>query len=185
MAHNLITAIENEEEQVKLETLYKKYRGLMLHIAMQVVKDKELAEDILSDAIIKIIRHRKKIFKLNCYQAQLYIVNIIKTTSLDLIKKLKNNSTPEDAEDILTALPDNDITVLDEVVAKEGVKLIKEMIMNLPDNLRHVAYLSLICEHNHEEIAEVLGISNAASKMRLARAKKAMREILKGGEDGI
>jgi len=184
MAHDLITAIESEEEQVKLETLYKKYRGLMLHIAMQVVKDKDLAKDILSDSIIKIIRHRKKIFELNCYQEQLYIVNIIKTTSLDLIKKLKNNSTIEDAEDILTVLPDNDNTVLDEVVAKEGVELIKEIIMTLPDSLRHVAYLSLICEHSHEEIAGVLGISNAASKMRLARAKNAMREALKGGEDG-
>lgn len=182
-----ITTIDNDEEKAKLEELYKKYRGLILHIAVQIVKDNHLAEDILSDSVIKIIRHRKKIFELNCYQQRLYIVNIIKTTSLNVLKKNKNNNavTVDDSEDVLTALPDSeDNIVLDEVVAKEGYEAIKQIIKTLPDSLRQVAYLNLICDRSHEEIAGLLGISNAASKMRLTRAKKAMRQALKGGENG-
>ena len=180
---NILTTIDSNEEKAKLEELYKKYRGLMLHIAMQILKDKELAEDVLSDSVIKIIRHRQKIFALNCYQQQLYIVNIIKTTSLDLLKKIKN-SPIDDTNDISETIPDNDITLLDEVVAKEGFEAIKKIIKSLPDSLREVAYLNLINEHSHEEIAGILGISSSASKMRLTRAKKAMREALTGENNG-
>ncbi|MCL2224180.1 MAG: sigma-70 family RNA polymerase sigma factor [Defluviitaleaceae bacterium] len=180
---NRIEIIDSNEERVKLEDLYKKYRGLMFHIAIKIVKDKTLAEDVLSDSVIKLIRHRKKIFEMNCYQQQLYIVNIIKTTSWDMLKKMKYN-TADDTEDILSAIPDNDDVMLDQLIAKEGYETIKEAIKALPDSLRNVAYLNLICERNHEEIAEILGISNAASKMRLTRAKKAMREALTGGENG-
>jgi DNA-directed RNA polymerase specialized sigma24 family protein len=82
-------------------------------------------------------------------------------------------------------MPDSeDNIVLDEVVAKEGYAAIKAIIKTLPDSLRQVAYLNLICDRSHEEIAGILGISNAASKMRLMRTKKAMRQALKGGENG-
>jgi len=173
---NQITTIDNNEDKTKLEGLYKKYRGLMLHIAIQILKDRELAEDALSDSVIKIIRHREKIFGLNCYQQRLYIVNIIKTTSLDLLKKEKSNSSADD--DIFATISDN--AVLDELVAKEGYESIKEAIKNLPESLKNVAYLNLICERSHEEIAEILDISISASKMRLMRAKKIMREALAG-----
>jgi len=175
---NLITTIDNNEDKTKLEELYKKYRGLMLHIAIQILKDRELAEDALSDSVIKIIRHREKIFGLNCYQQRLYIVNIIKTTSLDLLEKEKSNA--DDAEDILATIPDNDNAVLDELVAKEGYESMKDAIKTLPESLKNVAYLNLICERSHEEIAGILDISISASKMRLMRAKKIMREALAG-----
>ena len=178
-----IATIDNNEERIKIEELYKKYRGLIVYVAIQILKDKDLAEDVLSDSVIKIIRHRKKIFEMNCYQERLYIVNIVKTTSLDLLKKMKHHIA-DDTNEILATMPDNDNAVLDELVAKEGYGVIKEVIKALSDSLKNVAYLNLICEHSHEEIAVILGISNAASKMRLARAKKIMREALKGGENG-
>ena len=183
MLSHIITTIDSTEEKNKLEELYKKYRGLMLHIAMQMLKDKELAEDVLSDSVIKIIRHRQKIFGLNDYQQRLYIANIIKTTTLDLIKKMKNNPV-EDTNEIMETIQDSDSTVLDKVIINEGYETIKQVIKTLPDSLKNVAYLNLICEHSHEEIAGILGISNSASKMRLARAKKAMREALSGDSRG-
>jgi len=181
LLQNILTTIDNNEEKSKLEELYKKYRGLMLHIATQILKDKELAEDVLSDSVIKIIRHRQKIFGLNCYQQQLYIVNIVKTTSLDLLKKIKNNPI-EDTDDIPETISDNGL--LDELIATESYEAIKKIIKALPGGLRDVAYLNLICEHSHEEIAGLLGISSSSSKMRLTRAKRALREALKGGEYG-
>jgi RNA polymerase sigma-70 factor (ECF subfamily) len=181
---NLTTTIDSKEDKIKIEELYKTYRGLMLHIAMQILKDRELAEDVLSDSIIKIIRHREKIFSLNCYQQQLYIVNIIKTTSLDLLKKLKNIKATDDAEDMLATTPDDNNIMLDELIAKEGYQTIKEIIKALPDSLKDVTYLYLICERSHGEIAEILGISISASKMRLTRAKKAMREAVTGDKNG-
>ena len=180
---NWIATIDSNEERIKIEELYKKYRGLIVHMAIQILKDKDLAEDVLSDSIIKIIRHRKKIFEMNCYQERLYIVNIIKTTCLDLLKKMKN-SNAHDTDEILATMPDSDNAVLDELVADERYEAIKEVIKTLPDSLKDVAYLNLICEHSHEEIVGILGISNAASKMRLMRAKKIMRKALKGDENG-
>jgi len=53
-------------------------------------------------------------------------------------------------------------------------------VNTLPDQLRAVLVLKEIEGYAHAEIAELLGISEGASRVRLTRALKMLREELVG-----
>ncbi|HSH20066.1 MAG TPA: RNA polymerase sigma factor, partial [Draconibacterium sp.] len=65
---------------------------------------------------------------------------------------------------------------------KVNVEVIKNAIQKLPDGYRVVLSLYLIEGYDHEEISEILGISNSNSRTQFLRAKNKLREILKDTE---
>ncbi|RPI45180.1 MAG: RNA polymerase, partial [Bacteroidetes bacterium] len=52
-------------------------------------------------------------------------------------------------------------------------------IFNLPEGYRIVLSLILIEGYDHEEVSEILGISNATSRTQYHRARKKLIELLK------
>ena len=59
------------------------------------------------------------------------------------------------------------------------VDCIKRCIDMLPEGSRVVANLYLIEGYDHDEIAEILEISNSASRTQLHRAKLKLAELIK------
>ena len=160
----------------KAELIYKEYIGLMIHIARGMVGDHALAEDMVSEAIIKIIRNIEKINSLSCYQQKHYIVCIVKNTCIDHFRKV-NKRKIEIVDDCM-AIDETNPGSLDSIISKEGYETIVNAILELPDNLKDVAYLYLVHGHSHDEIADMLGISYDNSKTRLTRAKKIIQKAL-------
>lgn len=83
-------------------------------------------------------------------------------------------------------LADND-TLIDERPESDPVQLadaallrgrVEAALAELPDKLRSVVVLRDIYDLSHEEIGEQLGISVAAAKVRLHRARRKLREEL-------
>jgi len=62
------------------------------------------------------------------------------------------------------------------------VSAIKNAIQKLPDGYRIVISLYLIEGYDHDEISQILGITNSASRTQLLRAKNKLRELLKDKE---
>ena len=61
------------------------------------------------------------------------------------------------------------------------VEKIKSAMGLLPDGYRIVFSLYLLEGYDHQEIAEILNVSESTSKSQLARAKKKLLEIIKAG----
>ena len=57
---------------------------------------------------------------------------------------------------------------------------IENALARLPDDQRHVFLLKEVEGYAHAEIAELLDITTAASEVRLHRARRALRELLRG-----
>lgn len=66
-----------------------------------------------------------------------------------------------------------------EAFRKQRVECYTDCINDLPDSLRQVMRLSEFEEKAVEEIADILGLSEDAVKMRLHRGKEKLLEILK------
>jgi RNA polymerase sigma-70 factor (ECF subfamily) len=60
--------------------------------------------------------------------------------------------------------------------------MIKDAIRELPDGYRVVLSLYLIEGYDHEEISQILEISNSSSRTQLLRAKNKLKVILKDKE---
>ena len=168
------------DDRGKMEQIWEKYQGLMLYEAKKYLASHASAEDAVSESCIKIFRNLDKIQEISSYQTRAYIVTIVRTTSIDILRKISRQK--EDADDILEFSPDNSPGTLEKIISKEGYDTVKNAIESLPEQLRDIIYLSLVHNYSHSEIAKILGISQAASKMRLSRAKKEIRKRLAGEE---
>jgi RNA polymerase sigma-70 factor (ECF subfamily) len=65
--------------------------------------------------------------------------------------------------------------------AERSVELsaLQQAILELPETLRDVLVLKLVEGYSHEEIASLLSISAGASEVRLVRALKRLRQLLR------
>ena len=168
----IFMAIENETDRNKIISIYEKYHGLMLYITMQVLSDRALAEDAVSDTIEKLIHNTHKLGDVNCYKTRSFIVIIARNTAINILKKAKRTvSTDIGTLDIA----DNAPYVVDKILSLEGYKRIVDIINSLSDTYKDVASLALLHECSHKEIAEILDIRYDAVKMRLSRAKSLIR----------
>jgi RNA polymerase sigma-70 factor (ECF subfamily) len=165
---------KDEESYDKIKKIYEEYRSLMLHIAKTILKDHALAEDAVSDSIIKLIRHIHKIENVSSAQTRSFVVVIVRNTAIDIYNKLAHEGNLEfEAEE----LSDNSQAISDSIISKEGYKLIVDIIKSLPDTLRDVAVLSLIHDLSNKEIADITGVSYDTIRKRLSRAKRTIKEI--------
>jgi RNA polymerase sigma factor (sigma-70 family) len=75
-------------------------------------------------------------------------------------------------------LPDEEGEDDDDV--QYQVALVKEGMKQLPDGYRVVLSLYLLEGYDHEEIGQILNISENTSRTQFLRAKRKLMEILKG-----
>jgi RNA polymerase sigma-70 factor (ECF subfamily) len=79
--------------------------------------------------------------------------------------------------DALGALRDDSVDVEARFVLRERTELLRAAVEGLPTSLRHVIELRHKHEYSIEQIAEVTGLSIPATKTRLHRARRALREL--------
>lgn len=145
----------------------------MYSVCLRILNDEHEAEDIMQEAFLKVFR------KISTYQGTVsfgaWLKKIVINRSLDQLKKRKVKF--EEVDSKVFQLPYDD-----ESYNEVDVERIKEAIRGLPDNYRTILSLHLIEGYDHEEISQILGISNSASRTQYSRAKSKLRELLRGKE---
>ena len=178
----MVMVIENDTDRSKATEIYLKYYSTMIYVAKSILNDQASAEDAVSEALIKIIRNIEKINDISCYKTRCYIVIIVRNTALNLLKK--QTSRVSNLDDNYEDISDSDISLLDNFVSEESYQTIIKAIRSLPESLSDVLYLSTINDFDNKKISKILNLSYDVVKMRLSRAKKAIRKILKEKGDG-
>ncbi|MCK5400482.1 MAG: sigma-70 family RNA polymerase sigma factor, partial [Flavobacteriaceae bacterium] len=74
----------------------------------------------------------------------------------------------------------------DEWLVDDAITLdeVKDAISKLPDKYRYVVMMFLVEGYDHQEIAEVLNITEVASRTQLSRGKTKLKELLTLSHDG-
>lgn len=162
-----------EGDQKAQFQLYKLYYKSMYSVCLRIVNDDMEAEDVMQEAFLSAFR------KMDTYRGEVsfgaWLKKIVVNRSLDVLKKRKVKF--EEINERTTEMEDYQMPV------KElDAKVLKQAIQQLSDGYRIVLSLYLIEGYDHEEISQILGISNSASRTQLLRAKNKLRELLKGKE---
>lgn len=172
-----IMTIENEEDRDKITEIYKLYSGTMLYIANSILNEIHLAEDVVSEAFIKIIDNLEKIDEVDCYRTRGFVVIITRNVAIDMLRKQRKHQTVSFEEH------DEDIgyeeLAFDNISIKESCDKIMSCIKDLKEDYSDILYLKLEFDCSYEEIGKILSISPENAKMRLFRARKALRKKLK------
>ena len=153
--------------------LYKLYYKPMYNVCLQMVGNAVEAEDVMQEAFLKALT------KIDTYEGVVsfgaWLKKIVINRSLDHLKKLKVKF-----EELNEKIPDEEPVTLD--VSEIHMERLKKTIQQLPGGYRVVLSLYLLEGYDHEEIAQILGITNVSSRSQYMRAKIKLREMLQKEE---
>lgn len=161
-----LQTIEDPSHRSKLERIYEEYRGLMFYVARQLLGNDQDAEDAVHDAFLKLAKNLEKISDPVCPKTRAYVVIIVESVSIDLLRRRKRRSTAALSED------EPGLTV-----DYAGGNALARCILNLPPLDREIILLRFWQGYTLRETAQMLKISEAAARKREQRAKEKL-EIL-------
>ncbi len=167
-----LAVIESEIEKRKFERLYHGYKQTMYYVAMRVIKDNYVAEDIVHQAFLRIVKQLDKIDESNCHKTRSFLVVITEHIAIDYYRKRKreNNVSFDEAEYYIY---DEDFSL----TATDSNEIIS-YIEKLPLNYVTVMKLKYSQGYNDKEIASILHISEDNVRQRISRAKRKLSQLL-------
>ncbi len=178
----LLLFTENENNQLKVERLYEKYRYLMYSEANKILQSKHLAEDAVQQSFEKIMNNLNKVDENNCPRTRNFLVIICVNVAKSIYNKsLYLNKQDYTVEDINADTADTGNDPLDILVDKDSVKQITRAIEALNPIYRDILLLKQAYGYSRKEIAELLEIPEETVKKRLARARKMLSQVLEKG----
>jgi len=152
--------------------LYEQYKDAMYNVAYRMTQNAHDAEDILVSSFTDVFRN------IHSYDFRAtpgaWIKRIVINNSITHLNKKKVDLVFYEVQPDVVEEPENDE---EELVS---IDLIKECIQELPDGYRTVLTLYLIDGYDHNEIGSILGVSTATSKSQYSRARKKLKEMIKG-----
>ena len=153
--------------------IYKLYYKSMYNVCLRMVGNEVEAEDVMQESFLKAFT------KLDSYRGEVsfgaWLRKIVINRSLDQLKKRKVKF-----EELNEKIPDEETVQLD--ISEIQMEKLKKAVYSLPDGYRVVLSLYLLEGYDHEEISQILGISNGSSRSQFLRAKIRLREILQKEE---
>jgi RNA polymerase sigma factor (sigma-70 family) len=151
--------------------LYKLYSRAMYNVGYRITGNEADAEDVLQEAFISAFRN------LDSYRGDAsfgsWIKKIVINKAINQLKKRKMELMP-DNEDFDIPMEEAEEMYLPQL----SVERVKGAIQQLPDGYRSVLSLYLLEGYDHQEIGEIMGITESTSKSQLNRAKSKLKELL-------
>jgi RNA polymerase sigma factor (sigma-70 family) len=161
-----------KEDRICQRFLWDKYAPKLLSVSIRYCKSREDAEDVLMESFVKIYN------KLGDFRFQssleTWMRRIVANMSINKIRATKINDTI-DNEHLEISYDDHGFEMLN---AKE----LLDMLQKLPVGYRTVFNLFAIEGFSHKEIADAMGIDEGTSRSQLAKARKALQELIEQNE---
>ncbi|KAA6439594.1 RNA polymerase sigma factor [Dyadobacter flavalbus] len=158
--------------------LYKCYSKAMFNICMRILNHMGEAEDALQEAFVDAFTNLHQFRHQSTIGAWLKQIVVNKAINHMRSRKVKWVEIEEHQEAIEAYSSLEESTGLSENELTLEVERVRNMMQKLPDGYRVVLSLYLFEGYDHEEIGEVLGISETTSRTQYMRAKRKLTEML-------
>jgi len=177
---NIIRSLrQNDEKALKL--IFKIYFNSLFHFASEFVINREIAREIVHDAVFRFWQHRSNLREDTHVKA--YLLKIVRNLCLNYLAKVKNsNALLVSSEDVKQELALN-YEVLstqdwDQLLVREMEEILLQSISTLPEKCRKVFELSRYNQLSNLEIANQLSISVKTVEGHMTEALKTIRQKL-------
>jgi len=171
--------------------VYDEFHESLTHYLERMV-GRNYAEDLTQEVFIKIDKGLKD-FK-GKSSLSTWVYRIATNAALDMLKSralreskdkmpLKISCEEAEMEDTGVLIEETNLSAEREAVRNEMNACILEFVDKLPENYRTVIILSEIKDLQNQEVADILGISLDAVKIRLHRARTRLKAEFEAGCD--
>ena len=147
-------------------------KNKLFRLALRITLNREEAEDIVQDTMIKVWNSRERWQELDSIEA--YCLTIARNLSLDRLKKMENNNASLEEENI--ERQDHRLTPYERMIQKDKLSIVQKMINELPEKQRSCLQLRDIEGKTYKEIASILGITEEQVKVSIFRARQTIKQ---------
>ena len=165
-------------DRLAMQVLYGRHHVRVFRFGMRLVRDEQLAEDLISEVFLDVWRQAGKFEGRSAVST--WLLAITRFKALSALRRRKDVELDEEAADTIEDSSDNpEVTVQ----KKDTGSALRKCLNKLSAEHREIVDLVYYHEKSVEEVAGIVGIPENTVKTRLFYARKKLAELLK--ESGI
>jgi len=174
-----------EGDDAAFEYLAEKYRRPMLGFMYRVTRNTHVAEELAQEVFLRVYRARATYNAEAKFSTWLYriasnlSVNYLRDTKHERPEMAVSLDEPDEETGTALDLADKSMNVEQQMLRRERLAAIKRHVQALPERQRNAVLMHKYQGMDYRQIAEVLNISESATKSLLFRAYETLRERLK------
>ena len=165
--------------------LVQKYRRPMIGFMYRMARNTAAAEDLAQEVFLRVYRSRANYEASAKFSTWLYRIatNLGVNHARDTRHERPENTVQLDEPDSETGttpdLADKELTAEEKILRRERLAAIRQKVEALPDRQKLAVLMHKYQEMDYRQIAEVLKLSESATKSLLFRAYETLRNELK------
>ena len=148
-------------------------KNKLFRLALRITLNREEAEDVVQDTLMKVWNSRDKWQQLESIEA--YSLTIARNLSLDRIKKMENQNDSLEEQNT-ERLDENTSTPSERMIQKDKLDIVRNIIDELPEKQRSCLQLRDIEGKAYKEIANILSITEEQVKVNIFRARQTVKQ---------
>ncbi len=179
----LIRRIIRGEEEA-LRALYARHSRLVYGLALRIVKDEPVAEEVTQDVFLR-AWEKADTYQRDKAQVRTWLARIARNRSIDVLRR----RSAQDArargawEDMKSATLEGQVDPSAPVEAGYERERLREALAALPEEQRATLALAFFAGRTHREIAEATGEPLGTVKSRIRGAMQKLRDVLEQETD--
>ena len=167
------------------EYLVQKYRRPMVSFMFRMAHNNAAAEDLAQEVFLRVYRSRESYEASAKFTTWLYriatnlAVNHARDTRHERPENTVSLDEPDEESGHTLDLPDRTPSAEETIVQRERLAAIRQRVQALPERQRIAVVMHKYQQMEYRQIADVLKLSESATKSLLFRAYETLREQLK------
>jgi RNA polymerase sigma-70 factor (ECF subfamily) len=157
-------------EARRQQALYDKYKVNMFMVCLRYASNRAEAEDFLQDGFMQVFKDLHQ-FDAERGNLQAWMRRVMVNTALQHLRKKRIAFVGSDISVFANEAPYGE-----DIISMLSAKEIVQLIQLLPEGYKVVFNLFMIEGYSHQEIADMLGISENTSKTQLRKARLALQQ---------
>jgi RNA polymerase sigma-70 factor, ECF subfamily len=172
-------------DEAAFDYLVQKYRRAMVSFMYRMAHNSAAAEDLAQDVFLRVYRSRAGYEPTAKFTTWLYriatnlAVNHARDTRHERPENMASLDEPDQETGTTMDVADATPTVEQDILRRERLQAIRQKVQNLPERQRLAVIMHKYQQMDYKQIAEVLKLSESATKSLLFRAYETLREQLK------
>ncbi len=156
------------------EALYRRYSVPMFRVCLRYAANREEAQDILQEGFMRVFAD------LPDYRGEGRLEGWIRRVVIRAaLRWLRNRRAFEQLQHSNEFADQTPEVPADEPTWSDDMRLVTQLLQQLPPGYRTVLNLHVIEGHTHEEIAGFLGINVGTSRSQLSKARAMLKKMMK------
>jgi len=174
-----------EGDEAAFDYLVQKYRRPIVNFMYRMAHNAAAAEDLAQEAFLRAYRSRSSYEASAKFTTWLYriatnlAINHARDTRHERPETTVSLDEPDQETGTTIDIADKSISVEENLVRRERLMAIRQKVQALPERQRMAVVMHKYQQMDYKQIAEVLKLSESATKSLLFRAYEALREQLK------